>query len=110
MYSKYQFEDVKLGWSKAKGKWHVYGALMRMVFVITFVLQVYFPAKVIDILLAAALNLPLWDIGINKIALRYKWNYMGSISHFDRIVGKWKWVGYVVLIITLTLIEILFYK
>lgn len=88
MYSKYQFEDVKLGWAKAKGKWHIYGAIQRS---IPFLIALLGKILYTDIFLAASICLLLFEIGINTIAMRLPVLYVGSTSDLDKYIGKYKW-------------------
>lgn len=85
LYSKWQFSEVR---GESEGKWHPYGMIMRwMLFLTPFVMQ-YFPNNWKDYLLAGAINIILWEFGINKLALNKHLLYKGKI---DEKLGKKKW-------------------
>ncbi len=86
-YSKYQFINGRAG------NWHLFGLLMRITVFIPFFLG---SVRLTEILLAVAINAPLFDIGINLIALKQKWNYVGTTSTLDQTFGKIKWYIYLV--------------
>jgi hypothetical protein len=44
--------------------------------------------------LAGALDMPLWDILINVVALNVTWNYEGTTSKTDKILATVKWIAY----------------
>lgn len=88
VYSKYQFEEVQ---GTSQGKWHTHGMLMRISAIVTPFIMQYIPATWQDYLLAGAINIILWEFGINKIALKQKLLYIGSSSMLDIQLGKRKW-------------------
>jgi len=94
LYTKYQFEDEKAGWAKSKGQWHKYGLLMRLMVPGAFVVANYINFALDDLLLAGAICMPLWDILINKIALKTSWFYNGSTSTTDKTMKGIKWIAY----------------
>lgn len=100
MYSKYQFEDEKAGWSQSKGKWHPYGMIMRLLFFAGLLLYKFFPFDYWDLLLSGVICIILWDVGINVFALRVKWDYVGKTDNIDKKVGKIKWYIYIVMLIS----------
>lgn len=101
-YSKYQFEDVREGWERAKGKWHPYGAVMRALpFAIAFI-----ETDWKDVVLAGVISIIIFEIGINVIALKKEWNYVGSTAKSDRMFGKYKWYGMVALLIAAVVIRV----
>ena len=94
-YSKYQFINGRAG------KWHMYGATMRMLMFLPFLLP---KSSIPDIVLAGVINCILFDVGINLIALNKPWYYTGSTNDIDNIVGKGKWYIYgILLILAITL-------
>jgi hypothetical protein len=99
IYSKYQFDDEKAGWNNSKGKWHPYGFIMRVLFFVGLLVYKYFPFDYWDLLIAGAINIILWDIGINVFALKVKWNYEGETSSTDKKLGKSKWYVYACMLI-----------
>ena len=106
-YTKYQLLDER-GVSKTRGKWHRWGAAMRYLFFVMVAIP-FFPGNEIvwaDIILSAAICLPLFDILINVIALNVKWNYVGSTVGYDTKLGMKKWYGYAVILIVCILIRI----
>lgn len=90
MYSKYQFYDQDAAYPK--GKWHGWGMNMRFfMFYTPFIMQ-YYPASWQDYLLAGVINVVLWELLINKIALNREWLYVGTTAWTDKTLGKWKWI------------------
>jgi hypothetical protein len=101
LYSKYQFADDR---GESIGKWHIYGFLMRAVQYISLVAVVWDLTSWQDKLLIPAIAELVWEIGINRIALRKKWNYIGMTATFDKKLGKSKFyilIGIVVVLIVL---------
>ena len=91
LYSKWQFSD---DWGLSSGKWHPYGMIMRILAIVSpFICQIY-PGTWPDYLLSGALNILLWEIGINIISLKKPWNYVGSTSKLDIELGYKKWFVY----------------
>lgn len=89
MYTDKQFEDEQAGWAKSKGRWHVYGAFQRSTpFLIGLLVG---PVAWYDVLLAAAICIPMFEIGVNKIALHMPMFYGGSTSTLDKSFGRYKW-------------------
>ncbi len=86
------------------GKWHVYGFVMRALAVITPFMVQQFPADWQDYLLAGCINILLWELLINKIALNVGWFHVGTTSKLDVTFGRLKWLIYTIpLIIALIL-------
>jgi hypothetical protein len=100
-YSKWQFINGRAG------KWHTYGFLMRALAVVTpFIMQRY-PAEWRDYLLAGTINILLWELLINKIALNVDWFHIGRTSFLDKTLGKTKWWIYTISVITALLARLL---
>lgn len=100
IYSKNQFDDEKVGWSNAKGKWHIDGFMMRVIFV--FVAAIHNEWQ--DIILAEAIAEWIYELGMNKYALKVKLFYIGSTTRWDKALGKNKWyylAGFLVIAIFL---------
>lgn len=90
-YSKWQFSEVR---GESAGKWHPYGMLMRMLFFVGVFACHFFPMSWSDYLLAGAINIFLWEILINKIALGMDLFYVGHTSKMDIALQKKKWFIY----------------
>lgn len=106
-YSKFQFEDEKAGWTASKSEWHPFGMAMRILFFGALILFKYFPFDWCDLILCGVINIILFDIGINVIALHVKWNYEGVTSVLDKSIGKIKWYVYALLLVSSALMKIL---
>lgn len=100
-YSKYQFKDIK---PLRNTTWKSYGVSMRILFFIGCFLCQLFNSTWQDYLLAGSINILLFEIGINLIALNTKIFHIGTTSEFDKTLGKYKWyVMFTLLLITLNL-------
>ena len=110
MYTKYQFEDMKDTWQTAKRKWHPWGAGMRVIIVLIAVFQSVYSVPLIDIGLAAMVNVILWDVLVNIIALKVKWNYVGFTAQTDRWTGKKRWVLYAVSLLLFIILKFFILK
>jgi hypothetical protein len=93
-YTKYQFEDEKAGFAHSKSEWHKYGLAMRLMLAGAFVASQFVAFTWKDMLLAGAIDMPLWDILINVVALNVAWNYRGSTSTTDKLITGVKWLAY----------------
>lgn len=109
-YSKFQFEDEKAGWTVAKSEWHPFGMAMRILFFVGLILSKYFPFDWWDLILCGVINIILFDIGINVIALHVKWNYIGNTSEIDKKFGNAKWYIYAAILISSTIFKIFKHK
>lgn len=85
LYQKWQFSDDR---GLTQGKWHLYGALMRLVTFCGFFIN----PSLEDILLAGTINILLFELLINKVALNKNWLFVGSTAVFDLKLGKYKWL------------------
>lgn len=103
LYFKWQNQDEYDGtfsYNKNDKKWHFYGAGMRFLFFATLLYYSIFPPLLIkDVILATVISMPLYDIFINIFALKKPIFYPGSSSSYDKFLGKFKWVLYLLLII-----------
>lgn len=100
-YSKWQFIDGR------RGRWHFWGAIMRALpLIIAFLVQ-YLNVTWKDFLLAGSINIILWELLINKIALKTNWLHIGTTSYLDLKLGKWKWLIYSIPLITSIIIKLL---
>ena len=99
-YSKWQFANGKAG------KWHTYGFVMRALAVATPFIVQYYPASWQDYLLAGTINILLWELLINKIALGVHWFHIGTTSTLDKTLGKSKWIIYTIPAIIALVIKI----
>jgi hypothetical protein len=105
LYSKWQFIDDRGGPS---GKWHPYGMIMRALAVITpYLAANYGSTDWKNYLLIGSINIVLWEIAINVIALGQKWWHVGTTAKFDIKLKSWKWVVYFGLLITALIIRFL---
>ncbi len=104
-YTKWQFVDERGG---EAGKWHPLGMVMRLLMFVTPFAMQYFPASWQDYLLSGAINVFLWDILINKIALGVDWFYIGATSELDKKQGSRKWFIYFMLIAVSLLLKLMF--
>lgn len=96
-YTKFQFEDEKVGFEKAKGKWHPFRLAMAVLLYGGLLVGKYFSFDLWDFALCAGLNV-IFDLGVNKFALHVKWFYNGETAKTDKIFGKYKWYGYAVVL------------
>ena len=105
LYTRWQFSDDR---GLSSGKWHPYGMIMRMLVIISpFVCGLY-PNDWKDYLVAGALNIVLWELAINKIALQMKWFYVGTTSSLDIKLGKAKWFIYFGFLLLALIIRLFF--
>ena len=104
LYSKWQFSDDR---GLSQGKWHPYGAMMRILAVVTPLVCGFVNITWEDYLLIGIINILVWEIGINVIALGVKWWYIGFTAKSDMRLGKMKWVFMGALLITGILIRVL---
>jgi hypothetical protein len=92
IYSKWQFSDDR---GESQGKWHPWGAVMRALACITPMVSSIFPIEIRDWVLVSVIQLPLWDVGINIIALKMKALYLGTSAKTDQLSYR-KWIFYAV--------------
>jgi hypothetical protein len=97
MYSKYQF--------KGTSEWHPYGMLMRIFAIVAPFIMQYKSSSWKDYFLAGAINIILWEVLINKIALKKEWLYVGTTSKLDIHLKKYKWLLYFGLLILAIIIK-----
>jgi hypothetical protein len=57
--------------------------------------------------LAIAISVPVFEVGINLIALKQSWLFSGSSSKTDAL-GKWKWIIMLALLLVTIFIKIKF--
>lgn len=107
-YTKYQFQDEKLGFAHSKGLWHKYGLAMRLMIAGAFVAAQFVSFTWKDMYLAGSIDMPLWDILINVVALNMPWNYNGSTSKTDKLMKKGKWLFYAVNLIAAIIVKFTF--
>ena len=104
-YSKWQFSDDR---GLSSGKWHSYGMIMRILSVVSpFLCQLY-PEYWADYLLSGALNIVLWEVGINVIALNKAWYHIGTTSDFDIKLGYKKWLFYFGFLVAAIIVRIIY--
>lgn len=96
-YAKYQFIDGR------KGLWHFYGLVMRLSFWAAMLTRHQWQ----DVLLASAICLWIYEVGINVIALKQKPLYCGTTSTMDIHFGKKKWL-YMACVVIVTVVIKLF--
>jgi hypothetical protein len=93
LYSKYQFEERE---KKSFGKWHLWGWMMRVIFFLPFIILSFFPginitAHKSDVILAGAINILLWEVLINLVALHATFFHVGTVAKTDIKLGQIKW-------------------
>lgn len=88
LYSKYQFKHAL---DRKTYEWKKFGASMRAVFFISCYLIQLFPASWKDYLLAGSINILLFEIGINVIALDMPIFYNGTTGMLDKKLKSTKW-------------------
>jgi hypothetical protein len=100
-YQKYQFLERNAAlegrvpkMAEASKKWHTYGMILRvlvLVILATHLIPQITPS-IYDIVLAGAINVLVFEFGINKIALGKDWFYVGTTAETDKKLGKKKWI------------------
>ncbi len=95
LYTKYQISDDR---GYTQGKWHPYGLLIRWTFFAALYLIGRYPSPLEDYILAGTINILLWEISVNILALQQKWHHVGTTSNLDKWLGKKKWLVYFVLL------------
>ena len=98
MYAKWQFQDIR-GNKSASRKWHLWGWFMQAIVIGGVLYASFQPFHWKDVALAAALSLPVFDIGVNLLALGQPVFYVGNTATWDRLTGHFKWIVYLMLII-----------
>lgn len=88
MYAKHQFEDEQSGWARSRGRWHGWGAFQRSV---PFMIALFPAVAWYDVFLAGAVCIPLFEIGINVIALHMPIFYDGRTSKMDKLFNRIQW-------------------
>lgn len=94
-YTKYQLVDVKMEKGSLR-RWHPFGFVMRAA---VFVLPLYYAwtethPTILDVLLSASINIVLFEVLINVIALHKSVFYVGGTAGLDKAFGKAKWFVY----------------
>jgi len=102
LYQKYQFINGR------SGQWHTYGLIMGIFFFVGLYIYKYFPFHWTDMVLCVAIYAVLYPIGINVIALKQKWNYIGTTSEFDKKFGKKQWWVYFSVLIFSIVLKIIY--
>lgn len=105
MYTKYQVQDEKAGFAAAKSRWHRYGMMMRILLMGAFVLHLVVKFTWKDMLLAGVIDMALWDVLINVLALNMPWWYEGQTAAIDKMLKNIKWMVYGALIIVAIIIK-----
>ena len=100
-YTKFQLIDVKMEKGSPR-RWHPFGWLMRAT---VFAIPAYYGwtethPLLIDVLLSAAINILLFEVLVNMIALHQSIFYIGGTAGLDKAFGKFKWVAYGALLVT----------
>lgn len=108
-YQKYQFMEVRgQNPQEASRMWHRLGMFMRFIVLAAFLIPLW-PAlapTIQDIILAGAINIFVWDMGINKIALNVSIWHLGTTAVKDKLIGKHQWKIYTVILAIAILIKI----
>lgn len=106
LYTRFQLIDVKMEKGSPR-RWHPFGWVMRATVVaipMYYALTHTFP-RWQDVLLAACINILVFEVGINVIALHKDFLYNGGTAQLDKRLGKWKWVVYLLALIGSAIIE-----
>jgi hypothetical protein len=101
-YSKYQFQDQR----KRNFEWKKFGASMRVLFFVSCFLVQFFQSDWKDYLLAGSINILLFEIGINVIALQMPIFYNGTTGVLDKKLKSTKWYLMFVLLILSIILKI----
>ena len=64
---------------------------MRVIFFAALFTTQYYPSRIDDYVLAGVINILLFEIGINIIALKHSWKHVGTESEMDKRLGRIKW-------------------
>lgn len=107
MYAKWQFVSDRGG---VKGKWHVWGFIMRVLFFAAILLTRLHPMQFDDIFLAGCICIVVYEVGINMIALHQKPFYNGTTSALDKRLGNLKWFAYFGLLLVAGVIKFITFK
>lgn len=89
LYQKFQLKDLA---SKRNLIWKHYGVIIRIWFFISAYIFEYPKGQWQDYLIAGVLNEIIFELLINKIALKQSFWFVGSSSAWDNILGKRKWL------------------
>lgn len=106
MYSRYQFKDERKIDGKEHDQWHPWGAWMRGLFFMQMIAMHYVDMMLVDTNLALAISMPLFDVGVNLIALNQSAFYVGKSANSDRKLGMWKWPAYLIYLIGSIILKI----
>lgn len=87
-YSKYQFLDLR---NQRNLIWKRWGVAIRILFLVACFIEALKPSVWQDYLLAGSINILLFELLINKIALKANWFYKGNSSVIDNNIGNTKW-------------------
>jgi hypothetical protein len=98
-YSKYQFAELyavnSVESNEANKMWHLWKAVNQVSFLaLGFIYEGWKLG-----LLSLVLYWIVFDIGVNVIALKQKWNYVGRTSAIDKFFGTWGFALKAVLLI-----------
>jgi hypothetical protein len=101
LYTRWQIEDEldgKLEWTKPDEKWHRYGLQMRIMYFLSMVGWCMYP-KVdwFHFALLAPIMAVSFDMSINFARKRNL--FAVGVDGWDKKIGHWKWVGYVLWIV-----------
>jgi hypothetical protein len=103
-YTKYQLKDL---WSNRKFEWKRWGMLMRALIIFGLFEMQYFKVNWQNGLLCGVLNIIIFEIGINLIALNKSVFYVGTTGQIDKHLGSKKWIIYIILLLSSIAILIL---
>ncbi len=107
-YNGWQWTDEQDGVydpKKAKPKWKKASYALRTLAMIAPVVFSITGVHITHFAVAVTISLPLFDMTINRTRGE-AWFYLGTTSKTDRL-GKWKWIGYLALIIASITITVL---
>lgn len=97
-YTRWQIADEldgRLEWSIADKKWHRFGLQMRAAFFVSMFGWCMYP-KVdwMHVFILAPIMAAAFDIGINFARKRPLFSI--GVDGWDKKIGKWKWVAYII--------------
>ena len=103
-YSKFQFEDFKHNTNR---KWKVYGMAMRALFFAACYICSQFGNTWQDYLLAGSINILIWEMGINVIALNEGLFHVGTTGKIDKKLDGYKWLAMLIFLIISIILKII---
>ena len=104
LYQKFQLQDLK---STRNVVWKTWAVVMKAIFFAAVWVAQQNHSAWQDFLLAGAICILVFEIGINVIALKQGVFYVGKSSKTDSL-GKWKWIGFFIILAATIFIKLKF--